>query len=156
MYLDDTVCRINRINWGKVGTVISNEDAALGCEFLRRLALFYKNEGLKPQPPLFTNVAKLLGDTEGEFPISMYCHPRILEFVADYHYLKKIIEFTIQLSMFVEKKQEHSAYLNVYEPLIRILERGGFFVLRPQELEIHKIEYISLNGWYDRFLITEF
>ncbi|MDT0121069.1 hypothetical protein Q9R46_00325 [Paenibacillus sp. RRE4] len=68
MYLDDTVCRINEINWRKVGTIVSNEDADLGYEFLRRLALFYKNGGIRPQPPMFTNVAKLLGDTENEFP----------------------------------------------------------------------------------------
>ena len=155
MYLDDTVCRINEINWEKVGTIVSNEDADLGCEFLRRLALFYKNEGMSKQPPMFTNIAKLLGDTENEFPISMYCNPRVLEFVSDYQYLKKIFEFYIQLSIFVEKKQKYTEYLNVYEPLIRILERGGFFVLRPQELEIQKVEYIPLNNWYDTFSTTE-
>ncbi|MDM5279686.1 hypothetical protein QUF95_19985 [Paenibacillus silvae] len=155
MYLNDTVCRINEINWGKVGTVVSNEDADLGYEFLRRLALFYKNEGLRPQPPMFTNIAKLLGDTENEFPIAMYCNPEVLEFVDDYQYLKKIFEFYIQLSIFVEKNPEYTVYLNVYEPLIRILEKEGFFVLRPQELEIQNVKYIPLNNWYDTFSTTE-
>lgn len=105
MYLDDTVCRINEINWEKVGTIVSNEDADLGCEFLRRLALFYKNEGLRPQPPMFTNIAKLLGDTENEFPISMYCNPRVLEFVSDYQYLKKSLSFIYNYRYLLKKNK---------------------------------------------------
>lgn len=53
------------------------------------------------------------------------------------------------------KKTEYTVYLHVYEPLIRILEKGGFFVLRPQELEIQNVKYIPLNNWYDTFSTTE-
>ncbi|WP_432774820.1 hypothetical protein AAFJ72_16660 [Brevibacillus gelatini] len=155
MYLDKAVSRINGIKWEEVGTIVSNGDADLGCEFLRRLALFYKNECLRPQPPMFSNIAKLLGDIDNELLISMYCNPKVLEFVGNYQYLSKIFEFYIQLSIYVDNKPQYTEYLNVYEPLIRILERGGFFVLRPQELEIQNVKYIPLNGWYDRFVSAE-
>lgn len=155
IYLDNAVSRINDIKWEEVGTIVSNEDADLACEFLRRLALFYKNECLRPQPPMFSNIAKLLGDTENELLISMYCNPRVLEFVANHQYIEKLFVFYIQLSIYVDKKPKYTEYLNVNEPLIRILERGGFFVLRPQELEIQNVKYIPLNGWYDRFVSIE-
>ncbi|MGG3283317.1 hypothetical protein [Paenibacillus solani] len=155
IYLDNAVSRINDIKWEEVGTIVSNEDADLACEFLRRLALFYKNECLRPQPPMFSNIAKLLGDTENELLISMYCNSRVLEFVANHQYIEKLFVFYIQLSIYVDKKPKYTEYLNVYEPLIRILERGGFFVIRPQELEIQNVKYIPLNGWFDKFVSTE-
>ncbi|MCG7376399.1 hypothetical protein MH215_05295 [Paenibacillus sp. ACRSA] len=154
MYLNNAVSRINGIKWDMIGAIVSNKDADLGCEFLRRLALFYKNECLSPQPPMFSNIAKLLGDTENEVLISKYCNPTVLEFVANYQYIKKIFEFYIQLSIYVDRNPKYTEYLNVYEPLIRIIERGGFFVLRPQELDIQNVMYIPLNGWYDRFVST--
>lgn len=155
MYLDNAVSRIDGIKWDDVGTIVSNKDGDLACEFLRRLALFYKNECLSPQPPMFSNIAKLLGDTENEVHISMYCNPRVIEFVANYQYIKKLFEFYIQLSIYVDKNPKYTEYLNVYEPLIRIFERGGFFVLKPQELDIKNVMYIPLNGWYDRFVSAE-
>lgn len=110
MHLNDTVCRINEINWRKVGTIVSNEDADLGYEFLRRLALFYKNEGLRPQPPMFTNIAKLLGDTENEFPIAMYCNPEVLEFIDDYQYLKKYLNFIYNYQYLLKKTGIHCLF----------------------------------------------
>ncbi|WP_339285692.1 hypothetical protein [Paenibacillus sp. FSL R5-0486] len=72
MLLENAVSKLNSINWGSVGTGVSEKDTNLGYEFLRRMAQFYKAEQLKPMPPAFTNVAKLLGDQEEELDISAY------------------------------------------------------------------------------------
>ncbi|SFF33376.1 hypothetical protein SAMN04487969_1276 [Paenibacillus algorifonticola] len=155
MYLNKALDKINNIKWNEVGTIISKEDADLGREFLRRVAGFYKEESIKPMKPMFTHIAKLLGDTEEEVEISKYCSSLVLETIVKNTSAKRIFEFYIQLSKYVDKNSEYEKYLNVYEPLIRIFERGGSFIFRMHELEIENVAYISMNEWYDRFVEME-
>ncbi|AIQ11297.1 hypothetical protein [Paenibacillus durus] len=155
MYLNKAIEKINNVKWDEVGTIVSEEDADLGREFLRRAAQFYKEESIKPLKPMFTHIAKLLGDTEEGVDISKYCSSKALELLVKNTSAKRIFEFYIQLAKYVDENPEYQKYLSVYEPLIRIFEKGGLFVFRMHELEIKNVAYISMNGWYERFVEME-
>lgn len=151
MYLDKAITRINNIQWNLVGTTCSKSDGDLGYEFLRRLAKFFKEEAITPFPPLFSNIAKLLGDDE-EVDISYYCNFETTKFLDKDLYIKKPVQHYIQLARLNDKNTKSVEYLCVYEPLIRILERGGSFTLRYHWLEVEKAGDFPLSGWYERFI----
>ena len=151
MYFTKAIERINNIDWDKVGIIGSEEDVDLGREFLRRAAQFYKEQSLKPMHPMFTHIAKLLGDTEQGIDVSKHCNSKALKMLAENTSAKRIVEFYIQLAKYVELNLEYTKYLSVYEPLIRIFERGGSLVFRMNELEIKNVIYLSMTNWYERY-----
>lgn len=63
--------------------------------------------------------------------------------------------YYIHLSKYAEKNPDAIHYLSVYEPLIKIIERGGLFVLRHLELDIVKVANYPSNGWYEKFSANE-
>ena len=65
MYFNKAVNRINKIEWSKLGKSVDNDEKSLGYEYLRRMAMFIKEQSLKPINPLCINVASILGDEEG-------------------------------------------------------------------------------------------
>ncbi|SHN80783.1 MULTISPECIES: hypothetical protein [unclassified Paenibacillus] len=152
MLLENAVSKLNSINWGSVGTVISEEDTNLGYEFLRRMAQFFKAEQLKPMPPAFTNVAKLLGDQEEELDISAYCSSEAVAYLNQNSYVKRIFEYYLQLAKYAENNTGISQYLDIYEPLIKLFERGGSFTIKPLSLEIIQVSHFPLNNWYEKFV----
>lgn len=154
MYLDNATQKTNTISWELVGSNLSKADIHLGYEFLRRLAQFFKEQSIKPVPPLYANIAKLLGDSE-EVNIFEYCNSESSKFLSENMYVGKIFGYYLQLAKYADKNSEATNYLSVYEPLIKIIERGGIFILRHLELEIVNVANFPLHGWYERFLAKE-
>ncbi|WP_310938419.1 hypothetical protein [Clostridium sp. SHJSY1] len=153
--MDEAIERINNIRWNEVGKKASEAEADLGYEFLRRLAKFFKEESIKPIVPLVGNIAKLLGDSEKEVVVSDYCNSEVVEFLGENIYKKNIIQYYIQLARYIDKNPDAAKYISVYEPLIKLLEQGGMFVLRIKELEIVNAGYYPLREWYERFVEKE-
>lgn len=145
--------RVNNIKWENEEKNASEIDCTLGWEFLQRLAKFYKKTSIKPLLPGFSNIAKLLGD-DTEFDFTLYYNDKTKEHFNGRRYTQGIIfEYYLQISLFAEKHSEAKQYLDVYEPLIEICERGGGFNFRShhgRELEIENIVYIPLANWYER------
>ncbi|AEV68224.1 hypothetical protein [Acetivibrio clariflavus] len=155
MYLDKVVERINKIKWHEVGMNFSKAQADVGYEFLRRLAKFFKDEAIKPTSPLIANIASLMGDIDGNISISDYCNTETVEFLENKLYTRYIIQYYIQLAKYADKEPKAIKYLSVYEPLIRLLEIGGLYVLTANELEIVHAAYYPLNNWYEKFVDVE-
>lgn len=151
MYLEKAVARINNIEWEKTGTNSSEEIGQLGVEFLRRLADFYNTTSNKQFPPLFSDIAKFLGENS-KIDFNQYYNTNTKEFLDKTIYQNKIFEYYLKLSKLADENPAARQYLNVYEPLIEILERGGLFKLRKNDLEIEHIISIPLNNCYDKFL----
>ncbi|KQO04820.1 hypothetical protein [Paenibacillus sp. Leaf72] len=152
MHLEKAILKINNINWKLVGEV--NEKGDLGYEYLRRLAQFFKEKQLKPRQPSFSNLAKLLGD-EDEMEISIFCNSDVIEFFNRDASMKSVIEWYLQLARYADKHPDVSPYLCVYEPLIRVLERGGSFYMNNVGLEVKNEGYYPLNNWFEKFVNKE-
>ncbi|WP_419761082.1 hypothetical protein [Brevibacillus brevis] len=155
LYLNEVVSRINQIKWNEVRTKENEENSKLGIEYLRRLAIFFREESVRPIHPMIANIAKILGDVEEGIKISDFCSKEASDFLTKEAYFGKVFEYYIQLARYVDINPTYSKYLSVYEPLIRIAERGGFFVLKPHELDIINVSYIPLGNWYERYVIKE-
>ncbi|NOV90129.1 hypothetical protein BJV85_002691 [Clostridium acetobutylicum] len=153
--MKEAITRINNIKWNVVGTSESEEESNLGYEFLRRLAKFFKDESIKPVKPLVANIAKLLGDTEEEIDISNYCTSEVVGFFGENIYMRNVVQYYIQLARYADKNIDAIKYLSVYEPAIRIFERGGMFVLKINALDIVKVAHFPLDRWYERFVEKE-
>jgi len=155
LYLNKVTSRINQINWNEVHTKENEEYSKLGIEFLRRLAIFFREESVRPTHPMIANIAKILGDVEKEIKILDFCSKEASDFLTKEVYFGKVFEYYIQLARYADINPIYSKYLSIYEPLIRIAERGGFFVLKPHELDIINVSYIPLGNWYERYVLKE-
>lgn len=155
MYIEKAIKRINNINWDLVGKNISKSDAYFGYEFLRRLAKFFEMELITPRKPLMTNIADLLGDLDGDLVLSDYCNSEVVNFLGDGMSKKNIIQYYIQLCRYAEKNPYAIRYISVYDPLIKLLEKGGMYRLDFNELEIVNVSYYPLRAWYNTFLKKE-
>lgn len=154
MYMNELVERINNIKWDVVGKNSSQSDPYFGYEYLRRLAKFFKEESIMPIKPVMANIAKLLGDVEEEIVISDYLSPKTVEFAGE-GMSKNILKYYLQLARYADKNPNASKYLSVYDPLIKLLERGGMYILSINELEIVHISRYPLRGWYEMFVAKE-
>lgn len=81
--MNEAIKRINSIKWNNVGKSTSEAEADLGYEYLRRLAKFLKEESIVLRKPLASNIAKLLGDVDGEFVISDCCDSEVVGFLGE-------------------------------------------------------------------------
>jgi len=155
MYFEKAISKINNISWGVIGENRSGNYEDLGYEFLRRMALFFKENRLDPLPPSMTNIAKLLGDTKNRLEISNYCTLNAIEFLNESLYTKKVFEYYLQLARYADEYPKVSRYLEIYEILIKVIELGGCFYLKHNELEIEGKAYYPLKGWFERFSSKE-
>ena len=150
MYLEQAIARINNINWDKVGTKTSIENGNLGEEILQRLANFYNETSIKKYPPLFSDTASLMGDNR-ELNFNEYYNDKTKRFLGRTMYQSKIVEYYLKLSRLADDNALARKYINVYEPLIEIFERGGSFKLRKNDLEIEHVIFIPFNNWFEKF-----
>ena len=150
MYIEQAIARINNIDWDRVGTIVSKKDGDLGIEFLERLADFYSETALKPYPPLVSDIAMLMG-AHNEENFEPYYTEKTKKFLNITLYQNKIIEYYLKLSQLADNNPKARKYINVYEPLIEIFERGGSFNLRKNDLDIENVIFIPRNNWFDKF-----
>ncbi len=150
MYFEKAIDRINHIDWDKVGTRVSPEDGDSGVEFLRRLANFYTETLFKRYPPLVSDIAWIMGEPS-EANFEKYYTDKTKEFLSITIYQSKIVEYYLKLAQLADNNPEARKYMNVYEPLIELFERGGSFKLRKNELEIENFSSIPLYHWYEKF-----
>ena len=150
MYMNEAIERINNIKWDLVGKNISKSDTNYGSEFLRRLAKFFKDELITPIRPVMTNIAKLLGDESERVVISQYLNKDAMKFIGDDTF-KFIFEYYLQLARYSDENPYAAKYLSVYDPLLKLLEKGGEYTINMNELEIVNGVRLQFRGWYENF-----
>lgn len=151
MYFKNAINRINQIEWEKLSITNDADEQNLGHEYLRRLAIFFYNQKIKPINPLVANVAALLGD-ESTINIEDCCDLMVLESLKDKSIPKAIVMFYLQLARYIDQSQKTASLLEIYEPLIRLLEKGFVFGYREGGFMIYNAKLYPLNGWYNIFL----
>lgn len=151
MYFENAINRVNQIKWEKLSITNHEDEQNLGHEYLRRLAIFFYDQKIKPINPIVANVAALLGD-ESTINIENCCNLKVLESLKDKSIPKAVVMFYLQLARYIDQVQETESLLEIYEPLIRLLEKGFVFGYREGGFMIYNAKLYPLNGWYDRFL----
>ena len=69
--------------------------------------------------------------------------------------VKNIIKGYLKLSEFIDEKNILIKYLEIYNPLIRILERGGNYQYKEGGIMVQNSGLFPLHGWYEKFLGKE-
>ncbi len=152
MYLETAIKRINSIDWKRLGNSENKDDKNLGYEYLRGMAIFFRDQSLIPTNPLFTNVASLLGDKE-IIDIVNYCDTKAQEALRDKSLPKTIIMFYLQLAKYSDQTQNGvELYIHIYDPLIQLLEEGFIYAFKEGGLMIYNAKFYPLTNWYKNFL----
>lgn len=155
MYFENAIERINKINWNKLGNPASQNEKNLGYEYLKRMAHFFYIQKLKPMNPLFTNIASLLGDKE-IMNIMEYCNVDAQEMLEDKSTMKASLTFYLQLAKYSDKNESAGIFLQIYEPLIQLMEEGFVFAFREGGFQIFDAKFYPLYNWYKRVLTDEY
>lgn len=150
MYSTEAIKRINRIEWNMLGKKESNEeDGDLLCEFLRRMAVFSTTQSISAQPPFFINVAKELGDENYKEDLS-WCNEDTYKYINSQFYISFVIKSYIQLAYMADRKKEVSKYLEIYDPFIRLLEKGNQLIYKSGYMDITNVCSVPIIGWLER------
>ena len=62
------------------------------------------------------------------------------------------MNFYLQLSNYADSNEDAASYIQIYDPLIQLLEQGLIFAFREGGLMIYNSGYYPLSGWHDRFV----
>ena len=155
MYFEEAVKRINKIDWELFGkTVCSEEDLEiheLGSRYLKNMALFFYEQHIPPYNPLVISAAELLGYKE-KVDIKECCNPTIEVVLENCHIPKHMIECHLQMAKLVDMEPKYERYLNIYDPMICLMELGFNFGHREGGLMVYEVGFYPLNNWYNRFL----
>ncbi|MCP1225524.1 hypothetical protein [Sebaldella sp. S0638] len=154
MYSEKSINRIENIDWESLDFQSKNGDYRFIDEYLRRLANFIKEKKIENKNAVCFNIAKELG-YDKEVDLSKYLNDTILEKLDKILLVKYIITYYVQLSKLADKNSEVTQYLNIYEPLIRLLEKGTVFLYKERGIMIPNVSLHPLGGWYERYLYVE-
>ena len=61
----------------------------------------------------------------------------------------------MKLSKFIDGNSDYTEYLEIYDPLIGVLERGGRFQYKDDGIMVQNSGLFPLYGWYEKFLGKE-
>lgn len=154
--MKEYIDRINNIQWEKIGTNKDPKIKYLGYEYLRRLAKFYKDTNTKVYPPMCSSIIAAITNNiklnESKKFVDTYCNEPAKKAMYCKSGMRAIIEYYLQLAEYSITHPETKKYLDVYEPLIRLLEIGGDYILKNTGLEIRYGGMYPLGNWYERFV----
>lgn len=150
MYFKDAVERVNKIDWDLFGNTDIKKRGLVG-EYLKRMAKFLDENSFEPRNPLFINVSFLLGN-ENEINLLEYCSPKAQNILENSPYIEKTLEYYLELADYSDTYNKYKVYLEIYEPLIQLIEMGGKFAFREGGIMIYRGAYYPLHGWYKLYL----
>lgn len=151
MYFDKAIDRINKIEWSKTEEIITEEKQNLGYEYLRRMANFVNVQKIKPTNPLILNVAQILG-YETTVDYLKYCNLETQKNLKNKWVPQNMVVYYLQLADCADKNENVEIYLQIYDPMIRLLELGYLYGYREAGLMVFGVGLYPLGGWYNRFL----
>ena len=61
----------------------------------------------------------------------------------------------LQLARYVDQNPEYAKYLDVYDPLLQVVEQGKTFSLRWNDLRIVNCPEFFIDEWYDMFVMAK-
>ena len=151
MYTKKAIERLNNINWEDVGKNGEEKDIELGIEFIKKMAVFCKKNQIKPMLPFMTNLSSPEGDCVLNQEILDRCNYKVQEIIKKPSFSTSIVIFYLQASILADQNIKYVDCVNVYEPIIKLFEKGGCFVYRERGMSFLNSGLISLNNWFDKF-----
>ncbi|KHL91216.1 hypothetical protein QW71_35955 [Paenibacillus sp. IHB B 3415] len=141
--LNDAVNRISLINFEDGGNKFCESHHILISEYFRRVNAVLNTLSLNiDKYPIF-RIASVLGNSQ-HVDIMKVC-PMLKD--INNLYIKAICYYYLEICSLVDERVDKAnEYADLYEPMIKLLERGGSFNLRQGELLIGTSAY-PLSYW---------
>ena len=150
MYFEKAIERINNINWSRLNLRGGDDDKNLGGKYLHRLAVFVRDHSASHKN-FIPNIATELGDEES-IDIADYCSIEAQEALKDRSFPSYFTMCYLQLAKYADQNPDAYQYMQVYDPMIQMLEEGFIYGYREGGLMIYGGAFYPLGGWYERFL----
>lgn len=141
--------KINKVNWTTLGTTGTREDSKLMAEFLRRMAIFSVTNNVLPQNPFVINIANELG-FQNNIDTGKFYSRETLAYVNNNMYASCLIQSYLKCSIITDENNEVYKYLDVYEPIIRLFEKGVSFIVRSGFIDVTNVGSFPVNNWLSR------
>lgn len=153
MYIEKAIKRLNNIRWENLGSNGEEKDIELGIEFLKRMAVFCKRNGISPRfmLPFMINLSSLEANCVISQEILDKCNDKVREIIKSPSFSTAIVTFYLQVSILTDQDIKFINAVDVYEPIIELFEKEGYFVYRERGMSFFNAGLISLNNWFDRF-----
>ena len=152
MYLEEAINRINKIDWKKVKVETRKDEKDLGYEYLCRIAEFIDEHKLNKRNPLFINIAFELG-YGSDIKYIDYCNLAVQKSLIGYPVPEHNLNCYMQLADYADQNKEVVRYLQIYDPLIQLMELGFLYAYREGGFIIYGGGFYPLQGmWYERCL----
>lgn len=151
MYTEKAIERLNNINWKDIEKNGEEKDIELGIEFVTKMAIYCKKNQISYTLPFMTNLAS----PENTFVINQEildkCNHEVIEIIKNPSLSTSVVVFYLQVSILADQNVKYAECINVYEPIIKLFEKGGSFVYRERGMSFLNSGLISLNNWFDKF-----
>ena len=155
MYFKVAINRINNIDWERMGTNQQKDEEWHMGEYLKRLETLIEEYGLGQihiHPVICANVAMYLGDTE-VINIQEHCKPVVWEKVKNLGMPRDVIAWYLQLARYAESNEVAARHVDVYDPLIELLEKGWLFYYVDCGVAVSNTAYMHMYNLYHKALM---
>lgn len=128
----ESVNRLKRIDWEKVGTYDKASNVALVREYIRRASLFKLTFSIGGHFPIFSAAYDIGKDINVD--INSVC-PALADF--NNHYMWHISKFYLEWATLIDEEvPEAIQFRDLYDPLIMMYQRGGMWYPRKGEVNV--------------------
>ena len=153
MYTEKTIERLNNIDWKNIGENGHAKDMELGVEFLRKMAAFCNKNNITPSLyPFVTDLSSFFEDCDIDDAVLNQCNNDLRNVIENPTFSTAIVNYYIKASILSDKSSQYAACMNVYDPIIRLYEKGGNFVHRERGMSFINSGLIPLTrNWFENF-----
>lgn len=130
MYTENAIERLSNIDWNNIGKNGQEKDMELGIEFLAKMEKFCNEKNITPTLPFMTDLASFFGNYVLSEEILNKCNSDLRNIIDNPTMSTVIVKYYIKASVLADSNVKWVACMDVYEPIIRLFERGGNFVYR--------------------------
>ncbi len=151
MYTQKAIERLNNINWNNIGQNGQERDMELGIEFIKKMAVFCVENNITPSLPFMTDLTSPLGNYVIDDVILKKCNNNVRNVIKNPSLSTSIVNYYLKASVLSDRDIKYVACIDVYEPIIRLFEKGGDFVYRERGMSFINSGLIPLANWFNNF-----
>ena len=152
MYTEKAIERLNHIDWNHIGENGHAKDMELGIDFIKRMASFCKQQNITPTLPFMTDLASFFGDCEIDHRLLAQCSHDVRKIIENPSFSTAVVSFYLKASILSDKDAQYAVCMEIYDPIIRLFEKGGNFVYAERGMSFVASGLIPLTkNWVEDF-----
>lgn len=147
-YAKKAIERLNLIDWHQTLGTGHEKDMELGIEFMKKLFAFCKKNKIRPRYPTYpfmTDLSSFFADIEIDDEIWNQCNHDIRDRIETPSFSTVILSHYIKAAILADQDPQYAACMDVYDPIIRLFEKGGDFYYRERGMSFQGSGLIPLT-----------